>query len=63
MARQPKTLPDETAKKKPVKLRDLPARKQTKGGAPKSQDPPRKTRSPIPKSLEEFLRSDSLRID
>jgi hypothetical protein len=61
MAKQPETLPDEAPKKRRLKLRDLPAQKRTKGGTSKGSG--HKSKSPIPKSLEDFLKRDSLRID
>jgi hypothetical protein len=60
MARQLKILEDKTQKKRRLRLRDLASRKETKGGARKRAEHPK---LPIPKSLEEFLRRDSLRID
>jgi hypothetical protein len=63
VAKQPKILHDQAAKKRGLKLRDLASRRGPKGGSSKSRHPAEGSKAPIPKSLEEFLRSDSLRID
>jgi hypothetical protein len=63
MAKQPEILREEAPKKGRLKLHDLPARQPPKGGASKSHGSAPKSKSPVPKSLEEFLKRDSLRIN
>jgi hypothetical protein len=63
MARQLKILQDKKQKKRQLKLRDLAPRKEAKGGTSKSPKRAGDSKSPIPKSLKDFLQRDSRRID
>ena len=49
-------------KTKSLKLRDLTPKRDTKGGAGKASAPSGGPTSTVPTSLDEFLKSDSLRI-
>jgi hypothetical protein len=63
VAKQPKTVYDNPPKKRSLKLHDLTPRKTPKGGSSKKQSTAKKPSSTVPRSLEDFLKSDSLRIE